>query len=256
MKRMSVWLVPAMAVLCMGSVQAAAKDSANIVRDYTDTVAPSDQQAYEAGIKSYNQCLAQHGFKYTWTSWVHETGDVYSYSYVTDPMTWAGFDAMHEAGKACDATFRTQVNPHLKGETSVFMQGDPELGNLPDNALGTPALIEVTYFKLKPGQRQAFMDAAKKIYAAAKKSRWEGRSILNEVIDGGDGAPDFLLVSPAKNWADLGKELDPTLWKMLENVYGKADADALRKTLRDAIQESPSHVDSYNAELSYRPSGK
>jgi hypothetical protein len=43
---------------------------------------------------------------------------------------------------------------------------------------------------------------------------------------------------------------------MLENAYGKADADALRKTLREAIQESPSHVDSYNAGLSYRPTGK
>jgi hypothetical protein len=100
------------------------------------------------------------------------------------------------------------------------------------------------------------MDAAKKIYAAAKKTKWTGYSMLNEVVDGGEGAPDFLLVSPAKNWADLGKEIDPTLWKMLENVYGKADADALRKTLREATQESPSHVDSYNAGLSYRPTGK
>jgi len=256
MKRMSVWLAPAVAVLCLGSVQAAAKDQANIVRDYTDTVAPADQQAYEAGIKSYNQCLAQHGFKYAWTSWVHETGDVYSYSYVTEPMTWASFDAMHDAGKACDATFRTQVNPHLKGETSVFMQGDPEFSHLQAATLGTPALIEVTYFKLKPGQRQAFKDAAKKIYAAAEKTKWTGYSMLNEVVDGGDGAPDFLLVSPAKSWADLGKEIDPTLWKMLENAYGKAQADALRKTLREATQESPSHVDSYNAELSYRPTGK
>jgi hypothetical protein len=256
MKRMSVWLAPTVAVLCLGSVQAAAKDQANIVRDYTDTVAPADQQAYEAGIKSYNQCLAQHGFKYVWTSWMHETGDVYSYSYVTDPMTWASFDAMHDAGKACDATFRTQVNPHLKGETSVFMQGDPEFSHLQTATLGTPALIEVTYFKLKPGQRQAFKDAAKKIRDAAEKSKWPSYFLLNEVVDGGEGAPDFLLVSPAKSWADLGKEADPTLWKMLENVYGKADADALRKTLRDALQESPSHVDSYNAGLSYRPSGK
>ena len=58
MKRMTLWLVPAIALLCISSVQAAAKDKANVVRDYTDTVAPADQQAYEAGMKSYNQCLA------------------------------------------------------------------------------------------------------------------------------------------------------------------------------------------------------
>lgn len=256
MKRMTVWLVPAIALLCIGGVQAAEKDTANIVRDYTDTVAPADQQAYETGMKSYNQCLAEHGFKYTWTSWAHETGDVYSYSYVTDPLTWASFDAMHEAGKACDATFKAQVNPHLKGETSVFMQGDPELRNMPAGRLGVPALIEVTYFKLKPGHREAFKDAARKIYVAAEKSKWAGHSMLNEVVEGGEGSPDFLLVSPGSNWADLGKEMNPGLWKMVEGVYGKADADALRQTIRDSIQDSSAHVDSYNAELSYKAAGK
>ncbi|MEO5829643.1 MAG: hypothetical protein ABIQ36_03650 [Rhodanobacter sp.] len=256
MKRKTVWLMPAIACLCIGAAQAAGADKTNIVRDYTDTVAPADQQAYESGIKSYNECLAQHGFKYSWATWVHETGDTYSYSYTTDPVAWADFDAMHETSKACDATLRAQVNPHLKGESSAFMQGDPELSNLPAATLGTPALIEVTYFKLKPGQRMAFIDAVKKIYAAAKKSKWAGHSMTNEVIHGGAGAPDFLLVSPSKNWAELGTEMDPTVWKMLEGVYGKAEADAIRKTIRDSVQDSSSHVDSYNAELSYKAAGK
>jgi hypothetical protein len=163
---------------------------------------------------------------------------------------------MHEAGKACDATFKAQVNPHLKGETSVFMQGDPELRNMPAGRLGVPALIEVTYFKLKPGHREAFKDAARKIYVAAEKSKWAGHSMLNEVVEGGEGSPDFLLVSPGSNWADLGKEMNPGLWKMVEGVYGKADADALRQTIRDSIQDSSAHVDSYNAELSYKAAGK
>jgi hypothetical protein len=181
---------------------------------------------------------------------------VYSYSYVSDPLTWASFDAMREAGKACDAVFRAQVNPHLKGESSVFMRGDPELSNMAGGMRTPPPLIEVTYFKLKPGQRQAFVDAAKKIYVAAGKSKWAGRSMLNEVVDGGENAPDFLLVSPGSNWADLGNELDPDLWKMVEGVYGKADADALHKTIRDSIQTSSAHVDSYNAGLSYKAAGK
>lgn len=256
MKRMTVWLIPAIALMWIGGIHAEEQDKANIVRDYTDTVAPADQQAYEASIKSYNECLGEHGFKYTWTSWVHETGDVYSYSYVTDPVTWASFDAMHETGKACDAAFRSKVNPHLKGETSVFMQGDPELSYMPADTLGTPTLIEVTYLKLKPGQRQAFKDAAKKIYAGAKKSNWSSHSMLNEVIDGGEGAPDFLLVSPGNSWADLGKQMNTDMWKMLEGVYGKPAAEALRKSVRDAIQDSSSHIDSYNAELSYRPASK
>jgi hypothetical protein len=256
MKHATAWLLSAITLLCTTGVQAAAKDKANMVRDYTDTVAPADQQAYEAGIKSYNQCLGEHGFKYTWTSWAHETGDVYSYSYVSDPLTWASFDAMRDAGKACDPIFRAQVNPHLRGESSVFMRGDPELSNMATDMRTPPSLIEVTFFKLKPGQHQAFVDAVKKIYVAAGKSKWASRSMLNEVVDGGENAPDFLLVSPGSNWADLGKEADPNVWKMVEGVYGKADADALRKTIRDSIQDSSAHVDSYNAGLSYKAASK
>lgn len=257
MKRITVWLIPAIALLCVTAANGAAMDKAtSVVRDYTDTVAPADQQAYEAGIKSYNQCLAQHGFTYSWTAWVHETGDVYSYSYVTDPLSWSDFDAMHEAGKPCDDTFRSQVNPHLKGESSAFMQGSPELRNLRWDNSKQPGLIEVTNFKLKSGQRMAFVGAVKKIYAAAEKTKWAGHSMLNEIVDGGGDAPDFVLVVPAKNWADLGKELDPTLWGMLEGVYGKAETDTLRKTLSESVQDSSAHVDSYNADLSYRAKGK
>lgn len=256
MKRMTPWLMPAFALLCIGAVHAAGSDKPNVVRDYTDSVAPADQQAYEAGIKSYNSCLGEHGSKVTWTAWTHETGDVYSYSYVTDPMTWADFDTMRAASKACDATFRTEVNPHLKGESSVFMKGDPELTNLPTATLGTPALIEVTYFKLKRGQRMAFLDAVKKIYVAANKTKWPGHSMLNEVVDGGPDAPDYLLVSPSKSWAELGKDIDPTLWKMLEGVYGKAGGDAIRKTIVDSVETSSTHIDGYNADLSYRPAAK
>ncbi len=256
MKRMTLWLAPAIALLCMTSVQAASMEKTTVARDYTDTIAPADQQAYEAGVKSYNACLSQHGFKYAWTAWGHATGDVYSYSYVSDPLSWADFDVMHEAGKACDATFKAQVNPHLKGETSAFMEGKSDLSNMPESMSPPPALIGVTYFKLKRGERKTFLDAVKKIYAAAVKTKWPGHSMLNEVIGGGDGAPDFLLVSPSKSWADFGQETNPDLWKMLESVYGKAEADGIRKTIRDSVQDSSYHVDYYNADLTYRPAGK
>ncbi len=256
MKRMTAWLMPAFALLCIGTLHAAEKDQANVVRDYTDTVAPADQEAYEAGIKNYNACLTQHGSKATWVAWTHETGDVYSYSYVTDPLAWADFDTMRDASKPCDATFRAQVNPHLKGESSAFMKGDPDLGNMPTKALGRPALIEVTYFKLKPGKHKAFVDAAKKVYAALRKKQWPGHSMIYETVDGGSDAPDFLMVSPSKNWADLGKELDPTVWEVVEDVYGKADGDAIHDAVRDAIKDSSSHIDRYNAELTYTAAGK
>lgn len=245
-------------LLCAAGAQAADTTGQNIVRDYTDSVAPAEQQAYEAGMKNFNACLHQHGFKYTWTAWLHETGNTYAYSYVSDPLSWESFDAMSAAGKACDPVLRTAVNPHLKSEVSAFFELAPELSHMPKVASPASALIEVTYFKLKPGHEasDAFKAAAKKIAAAAEKSHWAVNYMIGEVREGDENAPDFILVIPAKSWADLGKEPDPSVWKMVENVYGKDSGQAIRKSINDVVQSESAHVDSYSADLTYAAAAK
>jgi hypothetical protein len=257
MKKISPWLTVTIATGLLCTVGAHAQDmgKASVIRDYTDIVAPADQQAYEAGIKSYNQCLAQHGFKYGWVAWTHETGDTYAYSYTTDPLPWEAFDTMHSAGKACDQTLRSNVNPHLKSETSAFYEAMPEISHMGKGEGMTSPLIQVTLFKLKQGHEasEAFIAAAKKIADAANKSNWPFHYRFGRIKLGAEGAPDFILVSPAKSWADLGEGENPTLWKMVESVYGKDDAQALRKSINEAIAEASSHADSYNADLTYTP---
>lgn len=255
MKSSMVWLGLAFALSCSG---AQAADNVRVIRDFTDMVAPADQQAYEAGTKSFNQCLHQHGFKYNWTAWSHETGDTYSYSYVSDPVPWASFDAMDTAIKACLGVIKSDVNPHLKSETSAFLQTMPELSHQPGEMGPAPPLIEVTYFTLKSGHQavETFMAAAKKIADAAAKSNWPHYYQIGRLVDAGDGAPDFILVIPDKSWADLGTEPNPGVWKMVENVYGKSEAAAIRQSINAVVTKQSSHVDSYNAELSYIASGK
>ncbi|RCS28573.1 hypothetical protein DEO45_16190 [Rhodanobacter denitrificans] len=256
MKNSTVWPVLAFALSC---ATAQAADDVRVIRDFTDTVAPADQQAYEAGTRNFNQCLHQHGFKYHWTAWTHQTGDTYSYSYVSDPVPWASFDAMDAAVKACLGVIKSDVNPHLKSETSAFFRAMPEMTHMPKGmSMAPPPLIEVIYFRLKPGHEPiaTFETVAKKIAAAAEKTQWPHYFQIGRVQDAGDGAPDFIVVLPAKSWADLGAEANPDLWKMVESVYGKSDADAMRKSLNAVTTQQSSHVDSYNAELSYIASGK
>lgn len=258
MKHTTLGLALTLLFSCTTAALAADNAKTMVVRDYTDSVAPADQEAYEAGIKSFNQCLSQHGFKYSWTAWVHETGDTYSYSYVTDPLPWSAFDAMHAADKACDGTLRSAVNPHLKSEYSAFMQVHPDMSHLaPGQTINSP-YVEVISFKLKAGHeaREAFTDVVKKIAAAADKSKWPNHFATAEIQDGGHDAPDFQVILPAKSWEELGKDPDTPLWAMVENVYGKSDAQAMRKSLNDAVVEQNSHVDSMSAELTYKAGGK
>jgi len=249
----------ALSVLSVGllvamSGAAAADAPAKVSRIYTDTVAPASQQAYLAGIKSYNKCLADHGFKFRWTALTHETGDVYAYSYVSDPGSWADFDEMRTQGKACDATFQQEVNPHLKSEISVFIREEAEMSHTTSKDMSGD-LMEITYFKLKSGygKGKAFTDAVKKVSAAAAKSKWAYPYRFVQVMDGGADAHDFMVVSYSSSWAELGADANPSLWKMVEGVYGKEGATDIRKVLGDAVEQESSHIDRRDAELTYTP---
>lgn len=255
MKTLTLCMVSALALTAVTSTHAAEASKAVVTRDFTDIVAPAHQQAYETGIKAFNQCLHQHGVKYTWTAWVHETGDTYKYSYTAGPYTWADMDTMRNQSKACDATWRAQGNPHLQGESSVFLVEMPELSHVPAgwDKLPQPAIVHVLYFTLKPGHdaNETFMADMKKFAAAASKTKWPYYYRTLQAQGGDDGSPDYLLVIPNKSWAEAGAGPDPAFWKMVENAYGKADTDALRKSFNDSVAKISDHFDSYNADLSY-----
>lgn len=255
MKVLTVCVVAALAASAVGSAFAADSDKAVVMRDWTDTVAPAHQQAYEAGLKAYNQCLAEHHVKFSEPTVIHETGNDYLYSSDVGPMTWADLDDFGEQAKACDATWRAQANPHLMGETSAFMVVQPEMSHLPADwrTQTPPPILHVIDYTLKPGHdaNVAFTDAVKKIAAAAAKAKWPYYWLTAQIQGGGDGAPDYTLVIRSKNWADVGVEPNPALWKVVADTYGQASADAIRKSLNDAIAQTSDHFDRYNAELSY-----
>jgi hypothetical protein len=95
MKRIAPWLVSGMALFCVAA-QAADMGQASVRRVYTDSVAPADQQAYEAGVKTFNKCLADHGFKYRWTAWLHETGDTHARLTIVWPL-WPSFEIRQQS---------------------------------------------------------------------------------------------------------------------------------------------------------------
>lgn len=255
MKFLTACVVAALAACAVGSAFAADSDKAVVWRDYTDTVEPAHQQAYEAGAKAYNQCLREHHVKFDEPTVTHETGNDYMYSTDIGPVTWADLDTLNAESRPCDAIWRAQANPHLEGETSAFMVMQPDMSNLPAGwqTKTPPPILHVIDYTLKPGHDAdaAFTGAIKKITAAAVKAKWPYYWMTARIEGGGDGAPDYILVIRSKNWADVGIQPNPALWKMVAGVYGQADADALRKSLDDSIAKASDHFDKYNADLSY-----
>lgn len=253
MKMIASCVATTIALFGVGSAFAAEADKANVSWVFNDSVAPADQQAYETAIKSFNKCLGQHGIKYSWAAWTHETGDTYRYSYVAGPVTWADIDTLHDVGKPCQEVWRSEGNAHLKSETSAFLVAVPELSRMPKDKDAKQSLIAVSYFTLNNGSGvdEAFTDAIKKINAAAEKTKWPLEYTFYRVRAGDKDSPDYILVTPYKNWAAYGAGPNPVVWKMLENADGKQEADAIHKALDEAVKDVSSHVDSFDEDLAY-----
>ncbi|MEW9572579.1 hypothetical protein ABQJ54_12540 [Rhodanobacter sp. Si-c] len=258
MKILTVCVAAALAVSGATCAYAADDSAAVVTRDFTDTVAPAQQATYEAGEKAWNECLRQHGFKYNVVALQHATGNTYTYAYEIGPYTWADFDEMHSTEDACDATVRSQLNPHLKMETSNFFVDRPDMSHVGPGGLdawrkpGMP-FIDVVAVTLNPGRaaNEAFMSALKKIAAANTKTKSTVYYRVLTVQAGGEDAPDYVWVFPRKSWADYGVFVNSSLRKMLESAYGNAEADAILKSLESSIAKESEHIDSSNAGLSY-----
>ncbi|MGH8274451.1 MAG: hypothetical protein ACRES9_09425 [Gammaproteobacteria bacterium] len=257
MKRITAWLMALAALSFIGGVQAATMNQPSMMTfDIEDTVAPAHQQAYEAGVKSFNQCLSQHGFKYPVAALEHVTGNTYMYSYVISVPNWAALDTVHATVGVCDSVGTSDINPHLLSETNSVTTVMPGFSHYPRNMGKMPPLMDVVSFRLKPGTAayNAFKNAVKKIYAAEAKSNWPYYSEMDEMNYAGPGAPDFQLIMPVKSWAEIGTPASPSWTTVLANVYGKKKAADIRKSLDGAIANTEEHVDRYNPDLSYTPS--
>lgn len=243
----------ALALASCAAATAVAQEAgqATVSRVYNDVVAPADQVAYEAGVKAYNKCLGDHGFQFTWTALGHETGNTYMYSYVSQPGSWADFDKMHEADKACEDAWRTNANPHMKSESSAFLETVPDMSHTSADMSANAALVGVTFFFVKHGSDAAFHDAIKKISAASDKAKWPHYYLFQRVRGGDKGSPDYILASWSKNWADYGASSMTSFWKMVEGQYGAQETAALRKAVSDATDSIDSHIDNVLAELTY-----
>ncbi len=236
-----------------GAAQAA--DSGTVSRMWMAEVTPAQDQAFREGMKTYVQCLHQHGFKQTVWAWSAATGDVGRYAFEVDAKTWAGLDITDPADKDCDPVFNASVMPHTATWTSWVTERMPKLSHLTSDRKDMPALAYVYSVRIKPGHGPALMEALEKYADAARDSKWPGQWFVRQNSGGGHGASDFTLIWPNASWAEIGADSNPTLKAMMEKAYGKEQAAAIRKQFMDAIAEQWDGVWRASKELSYFPAG-
>jgi hypothetical protein len=226
----------------------------SLSRVYVVEVPAAQDHAFNQGIKSWGQCLRTHGSRRTTDVYDAQTGDLSRYLFLNHYNTWAGMDAHEAAGKACRATFVSDVLPHVGNAYSEIAELNAKVTYMPGGGdSAPPAIMWVNGYRIRPGQGPAFHHALAKFAAAAAKTHWEGHFAGWDINAGGEGAENFVLVWPNKNWADVGQDPNPSAKDMMYHVYGKAAADANRRKFLATIADQWSDAWSYDKELSIVP---
>lgn len=175
------------------------------------------------------------------------------YARVSFGHRWEDFDAMEKTNAADEADSATNMDPYIAGGYPSFYLFMPEVSRPP--AGPTPsALAEVITFQLQPGSAPEFIYVIKKIHEAIGKTNWPVPYEWYALHNGGE-VPEFVLVLPKAKWADFNEPEKP-FDKMLEEAYGRQEAEALLRQFSKTIRSEHTELIRYRADLSYIPAAK
>jgi len=217
---------------------------------------PSMAEQFEAGRKKHNQFHESHHDTWAWNTYLIETG-MNTGNYVTSTCghEWKDFDDWDKKlGKADGADYAAHVEPYVQHTTSTFYRYRTDMSLSSGSDAGPAALSAVTIFRLHRGMADDFVAASKKIRDALRGANWPEKSVWLELANGGEG-PVFVLILERKGWADFAPR-PKSVFQIVEEAYGKEQADALWKERDATIAQSFTEAATYRPDLSYVPAKK
>lgn len=233
------------------SPAAAQPEPESITRVSRWIVKPGMGTQLQEGIKRHNEWHRKQNDSWTLSTFTVESGaNAGQYLRITSRHRWADFDAEEQWGPADAADSAVNLDPyHDPGGTLFYalLQGlsRPPEGDTP------PPLAEVLTFHLQMGRSREFMNQMKKVHDAIQKTDWPVRYLWYGLVNGGED-PTFVLVLPRRSWADM-KQPEVSFNSMLEQAYGRDDAEAMMKSIDASVDSLRSEIVRYHPELSYVP---
>ena len=250
-KAILILMVCAFVALSPMLAQDDAKPSSLISMSH-DVVAQSGHELqFEGWLTKHWDMHKKAGDPQAWNTWVQLTGKhTGRYSIRTTFTGWAGLDK--DPGVEGDMEdVMNNMTPHVKSHATMVTQWDLELSNWPDS-IGTPHMVEITVFHLKPGTEAGFYHSLGKISEFLKGNEdidWEWA--WGHGVSGHNGATAVLAI-PHENWTSFADD-GINMWKMLEETKGRNESDALRDGLTSAIKWQENYAVLHRPDLSYTP---
>ena len=214
------------------------------------TVQPGHETAFEDALKKHWALHKKAGDPQLWTTWVQVTGKhTGTYSIRSTFTGWAALDTETDVEGDMEDVLSNMM-PHAKSNTTKITKWDLEISNWPES-IGTPNMVELTVFHLKPGTEQGFYHSLGKISEFLKEKEIDWQWAWGHGVSGHNGATVVLAI-PHENWASFADD-GINMWKMLEEAKGRMEADSLRDALTSAIKWQENYAVMHRPDLSYVP---
>jgi len=210
------------------------------------------EKQFEAAGKEHIAWHRQKQDDWTWSVWQVASGPgTGEYVAGTFGHKWSDFDNSKVSREEDDADAGQRIGPYVQSLETQYVAFLPKHSRPTDT--NTPSkMATVVTIHVKPGMVDAFLNAVSKVNDAIEKTHWPVHYGWYVLANGGEH-PTFFRVHPREKWADFAPP-DKPFEKMLEEAYGREDAEAIIKTLNKATASSSSEMIVYRPDMSYVPS--
>jgi len=214
-------------------------------------VRPDRFPQFEEALRQHLSFHRSNQDVWSWHTWQVVNGEGLGHYYLrTNGHRWEDFDAQADMRRSDWADFLTNVAPHLQSMASTIESVEPALSNWPAT-VSRPTLVSVTRFELTFDGFRGFRGALEKLHQAMSEKAADRHYAWTSTVNG-SGGPEMTLLIPLGSWADL-EPRQPTLWTVIEDVFGPDQASVLRETIQAGVRSIHSSVVAYREDLSYEP---
>ncbi|MGZ0016393.1 hypothetical protein [Yeosuana sp. AK3] len=238
-------LIVAVFSICMLSAQNNEKALLNVTEI---TVKQGHNSQFVEGVKKWKECYLENKGTNKWNFWKRVQGEGNVYVMTGFMNTWAEMDKEDTAGDACYLTLVNFIMPHVEKVNYNITQTMPEFSKGPSE---DTKLVWVTFYRVK--NDVDFKEIISAVSGAIKAKEGSPRAWWYSYMGGAVDAPDYMVSTPYKSFADLDITRDSP-GKVYEDAVGKEKADEMRAKWRAAVSDSWSHIYTLNSEISHQTS--
>jgi hypothetical protein len=165
---------------------------------------------------------------------------------------WADLDKPAIPDKDDLEAFNKLIGSSVQSVVTRYYQYMPKVSNPPDSP-GPSKYSEIVTFHVRNGKEEDFRSALARATEAIAKTKWGGRALWYELVNGGPSGT-YVLVLPHANWADFEDKPDMKPFpEMLKEAFGGAEAESIMKRFDSSIDSEVSEIIQFRPDLSYLP---